>query len=230
MTNMEISTVFLDERASRALLGEVAVGIVPAERDGAVGGRGEDVVAVSRGGENVFVGLELDHLHVGLVLRVKSEKQRDSFALRAEVGAESDVVLVDGELEDEGVAALESDGILEVRLAENRLRQLLVPKHGGFVEGEGRERRGVGMVRVCDGESKREVHSGVRIMLRMRRCRLIISSRSCLLMMDGMGFHRIYFFEESEEDSGFLGEAAFSSAIASLKFYIRSTYSIIHSC
>ena len=49
-------------------------------------------------------------------------------------------------------------------------------------------------------------------------------------MMDGMGFHRIYFFEESEEDSGFLGEAAFSSAIASLKFYIRSTYSIIHSC
>ena len=213
MTNMAISTVFLDERASRALLGEVAVGIVPAERDGAVGGRGEDVVAVSRGGENVFVGLELDHLHVGLVLRVKSEKQRDSFALRAEIGAESDVVLVDGELENEGVAALESDGILEVRLAENRLRQLLVPKHGGFVEGEGRERRGVGMVRVCDGESKREVHSGV-----------------CLLMMDGMGFHRIYFFEESEEDSGFLGEAAFSSAIASLKFYIRSTYSIIHSC
>lgn len=124
-------------------------------------------------------------------------------------------MLVDGELENEGVAALESDGILEVRLAENRLRQLLVPKHGGFVEGE---RGGVGMVRVCDGESKREVHSGVRIMLRMRRCRLIISSRSCLLMMDGMGFHRIYFFEESEEDSGFLGEAAFSSAIASLKF------------
>ena len=75
MTNMAISTVFLDdERASKALLGEVAVGVVPAERDGAVGGRGEDVVAVSRGGENVFVGLELDHLHFGLVLQVKSEK------------------------------------------------------------------------------------------------------------------------------------------------------------
>lgn len=69
MTNMEMSTVFLDERARKALLGEVAVGIVPAERDGAVGGRGEDVVAVPRGRENVFVGLELDHFHFGLVLR-----------------------------------------------------------------------------------------------------------------------------------------------------------------
>lgn len=39
-------------------------------------------------------------------------------------------------------------------------------------------------------------------------------------MMEGMGFQRMYFFEESEEESGFLGEAAFSSATASLKFYI----------
>ena len=86
------------------------------------------------------------------------------------------------------------------------------------------------MVRICDEESNREVHSGVRIMVRMRRCRLIISSRSCLLMMEGMGFHKIYFLEESEDDSGFLGEAAFSSAIASLKFYMGSTHNIIHSC
>ena len=134
------------------MLGEIAVGIVPAERDGAVGGRGEDVVAVSRGGENVFVGLELDHLHVGLVLRVKSEKQRDSFALRAEIGAESDVVLVDGELENERMAALEGDGILEVRLAENRFGQLLVPQNGALVERERRQGRGVGVFGVCASE------------------------------------------------------------------------------
>lgn len=74
---MAISTVFLEsERESKAVLGEIAVGIVPAERDGSVGGRREDVIAMPRGRENVLVGLELDHLHLGLVL----QRERQSSA------------------------------------------------------------------------------------------------------------------------------------------------------
>lgn len=42
-------------------------------------------------------------------------------------------------------------------------------------------------------------------------------------MMEGIGFQRIYFFEVSEEGSGRLGEATFSSATASLKFYLKES-------
>lgn len=120
------------------MLGEIAVGIVPAERDGSVGGRREDVIAMPRGRENVLVGLELDHLHLGLVLQRESAIERDFFVLGAEISAETDIVLIDGELENERMAALEGDGILEVRLAENRFGQLLVPQNRALVE---RERR-----------------------------------------------------------------------------------------
>lgn len=151
------------------MLGEVAVGIVPAERNGPVRGRCEHVVAVSCGRENVFVGLQLDHLHFGLVLRVRIETKCDFAVLGAEIGAEPDVMLVDGELENEGVAALESHRILEVLLAENRLRELLVPEDGGIVDGEGGGRRSVGVLRIYDGAEQNSRLSGVRIMLRMRR-------------------------------------------------------------